>query len=172
MLKHFTWQQFLIAALVLSCIWYLIVALFYHEKLRGLFARKDNNLQGPLKHVWEEEYDELPDDDKDNLLGKPVLPDGMSRISMNMFGFAPDMSGKAIEEQQGLIPDVIEELKSIFHIIEKEQGTKEDFISLFGLVKAKYAPICDTPNQRALNDYIRENALFPISDDELTNLWS
>jgi len=71
-----------------------------------------------------------------------------------------------------VVPDVLEELKSIFYILETRQGTKADFISLFGLVSAKYPNIKGTANQQALNDYIRENVLFPMSDEELDSLWN
>ncbi len=54
------------------------------------------------------------------------------------------------ETQLGLVPDVLEELKSIFHILETEGGGKSDFISLFGMVSAKYAKIKGTANEQAL----------------------
>jgi hypothetical protein len=109
-------------------------------------------------------------------MGRSALPEGMSNLSMAQFGFAPRISDKDLDEsrqrQQSVVPDVLEELKSIFHIIETQEGTKQDFISLFGLVSAKYPNIRGTSNQQALNDYIRENLRLPISDDELNNLWN
>jgi len=175
--KLFSWQQFLVAVLILSSIWYLmLLPLLYRRQLKDWLERKDGKpVVAPLRREWDEELEDDPAKEEDELLGKPKLPEGVSRLNMDMFGFAPDVSEEkedSRELQQSLVPDVIEELKSIFHILEKEQGNKDDFISLFGLVKAKYAGIRDTPSQRALNDYIRENALFPISDEELTNLWN
>lgn len=173
--QSFTWQQFSVAALVLAGIWYLVVLpLLYRKQVRQWLDRKGTGASiTPLRRDWAEELDEdQPGDMDDGLLGKPQLPEGMSRLEMNMFGFAPDPEDEHRELQQGLVPDVIEELKSIFYILEKEQGGKEDFISLFGLVRSKYAAIRGTPSQRALNGYIRENALFPISDEELNNLWN
>ncbi|SDH53119.1 hypothetical protein SAMN05192573_110133 [Mucilaginibacter gossypii] len=123
---------------------------------------------------WHEELDDEPGLEEDEgVIGKSKLPEGMSRLDMNMFGFVQDVHEEVDgrELQQSLVPDVIEELKRIFHILEREQGGKDDFISLFELVKAKYTAIRDTPSERALNEYIRDNALFPISDEELTNLW-
>lgn len=172
--KHFTWQQFLIAALILSSIWYLVlVPLIYGKQLKDLFGGKGpGTAVEPLRREWEEELEDEPGvDEDDNLMGKPKLPEGMSRVSMDMFGFAPDLSGENRERQQSLVPDALEEIKNIFYVIEKEQGTKADFIALFGLVKMKYAALRDTPSERALNDYIRDNALFPVSDEELNNLW-
>jgi hypothetical protein len=129
-----------------------------------------------LTHAWDEDFEDGPLADEENLIGKPVMPEGMSRLSMSQFGFAPNVKETEIEDddretQLGLIPDVLEELKSIFHILETEHGSKEDFISLFGLVSSKYPKIRKTSNQQALNDYIRENLVFKISNEELDSLW-
>ncbi|WPU97832.1 hypothetical protein SNE26_17540 [Mucilaginibacter sp. cycad4] len=194
MLHQFTWQQFLVAAVVFSCIWYLVVGFSYRKQFDEFLKRRrrDGKQPEPLQHAWNEDYEEFSEDEASDLMGKTVLPKGVSQLGMNMFGFAPDVSEKdkghnwdeqedlnnEIKDddhrqvQQSLIPDVIEELKSIFHILEKEQGSKPDFISLFGLVKAKYPAIKGTANQQALNDYIRDNVLFPISDKELDSLWA
>lgn len=195
MLKHFTWQQFLVAALVLSIIWYtVIILLFYRHRVQDYLSgkNKDSTPPEPLGHAWDDEFEDEPLDDEHDLMGKSVLPEGMTRLSMAQFGFAPRISETAAEQeagessnsaieqenadevrerQQSVVPDVLEELKSIFHILETQHGTKHDFISLFGLVSTKYRSIKGTPNQQALSDYIRENVLFPISDEELDNLW-
>ncbi|QEM09176.1 hypothetical protein [Mucilaginibacter rubeus] len=175
--KNVSWQAFLVAALALAGVWYLLVLpLLYRRQLKDwLGSRKGKPDLRPVCRDWDEEMFEEPlAEAEDGLIGQSRLPAGLSRVGMNMFGFADPLeaSDGLRELQQGLVPDVIEELKSIFHILEKEQGGKDDFIALFALVKSKYAAIRDTPSQRALNDYIRENALFPISDDELTNLWN
>jgi hypothetical protein len=189
MLKHFTWQQFLVAALVLSIIWYtVIILLFYRHRVQDYLSgkNKDSNPPEPLGHAWDEEFEDELFDEEDGLMGKSVLPEGMTRLSMAQFGFAPrvskvqedekedfgnDYTNEGRQRQQSVVPDVLEELKSIFHIQETQQGTKKDFISLFGLVSAKYPDIKGTANERALNEYIRENVLFPISDKELEQLW-
>jgi len=179
MLKHFTWQQFLIAALVLSTIWYtVVILLFYRQRIQDYLNSESKNSKPsePLGHAWDEEFEEEPSSNEDDLMGKSALPEGMTKLSMSQFGFAPRVTDedldKSRQRQQSVVPDVLEELKSIFHILETQQGTKEDFISLFGLVSAKYPNVKGTANQQALNDYIRENVLFPISDSELDSLWN
>jgi hypothetical protein len=179
MLKHFTWQQFLVAALVLSIIWYtVVILLFYRQRVHDYLNgnSKDSKTPEPLGHAWDEEFEEEPLSDDDDLMGRSALPEGMSNLSMAQFGFAPRVSDEDLDEnrerQQSVVPDVLEELKSIFHVLETQQGTKQDFISLFELVSAKYANIKGTANQPALNDYIRENVPFPMSDEELDNLWN
>jgi uncharacterized protein YozE (UPF0346 family) len=88
---------------------------------------------------------------------------------MNEFSFA-EMDNDQ-EEQLGLLPDFLEELKTIFNILEKEDGKKADFISLFGMVKAKYPKATESANLDAINQYIREHAPFLLSNEELDNLW-
>jgi hypothetical protein len=175
LLKHCTWQQFLIAALILSLIWYLVVVpLLCRDSLKYLWKRNRAVVSTePLVREWDEELPDAPEAHEDDPMGKPKLPEGMSKGSMSMLRFAADaVDDEPRVRQLGLIPDALEELKSIFQILEKEQGSKQDFISLFGLVKAKYGAISGTPDEARLNRYIRENALFPISDDELDHLWN
>jgi hypothetical protein len=179
MLKHFTWQQFLVAALVLSIIWYtVVILLFYRQKIQDHLKgkNKSDNPPEPLGHAWDDEFDDELLNDEDDLMGKSALPEGMSNLSMAQFGFAPRLNDEEQDEsrqrQQSVVPDVLEELKSIFHILETQQGSKADFISLFGLVSGKYPNIRGTANQQALNDYIRDNVLFPLSDKELDSLWN
>ncbi len=174
MLHQFTWQQFLIAALILTLVWYIaIILLYYRSKILDLFSA-GSKLKQPekLKREWEEELEE---DDNDDLIGKQAIPEGVSEVEMHMLGFAPKVKKDIREDDQdtqlGLIPDVLEELKGIYRILEKENGNKEHFISLFKLVTSKYPKIKGTANQQALNDYIRENLSFSISDEELDNLW-
>jgi hypothetical protein len=179
MLQHFTWQQFLVAALILSLIWYMVVIpLFYRNEFNDLLSgkRKQAGPSGPLPHVWDDEFeDELFGEE--SLMGKTRLPEGATRVSMEQFSFAPLTTTTAVEDDNketrlGIVPDVLEELKRIFHIMERDKAGKEDFISLFSLVSAKYPKIRNTPNQQAINDYIRENLPFEISDEELDSLWT
>lgn len=172
MLQAFTWQQFLVAALVLTLVWYAgVFLIYYRKKAKELFSP----IQRPperLKREWEEELEDEPEEE--SLLGASREPDGVSSAEMDTLRFAPkpeDPDGHR-DTQLGILPDVLEELKSIFRILENEGGTKEDFISLFALVSSKYPKIKGSPNQQALNEYIRENVLFPVSDEELDQLWS
>ncbi|MHB1178812.1 MAG: hypothetical protein ACYCZO_10835 [Daejeonella sp.] len=176
MLHQFTWQQFLIAALILTLVWYIaIILLYYRTKILDLFSKKSKHKQPEkLKREWEEELEE---DDNDDLIGRQAVPEGVSEVEMHMFGFAPIIKKETNPEhdkdtQLGLVPDVLEELKGIFRILEKENGSKEDFISLFKLVSSKYPKVKGTSNQQALNEHIRENLPFHISDEELANLWN
>lgn len=172
MLEQFTWQQFLIAALILSILWYIAVVLLYYRRDIAKFKPKKNTRQPErLQREWEEELEDEPEEER--LMGRTREPEGVSSVPMEALRFAPKAEDpdEQRDTQLGIIPDVLEELKGIFRILENEGGTKEDFISLFALVSSKYPQIKGTANQQALNGYIRENVLFPISDEELDQLW-
>ncbi|RKR84288.1 hypothetical protein BDD43_4520 [Mucilaginibacter gracilis] len=177
MLHFFTWQQFLVAAVIFTAVWYLVLALlFFRDKLAALLSGKSKNEQPEkLKREWEEELEGDPEEEND-LIGEQAVPEGISEVEAHMLGFAPKVwdedEADSREVQLGLVPDVLEELKTIFHILENEGGNAEDFVSLFGMVKTKYAGIAGSPNEAAINEYIRENAPFPISDEVLANLWN
>ncbi|GAA4131934.1 hypothetical protein GCM10022216_02500 [Sphingobacterium kyonggiense] len=169
MLQQFTWQQFLLVALLLAVAWYAVVILLYYRNgVKKLFSRQRQ--PEPLRREWDEE---IGQPGEETLMGSTRQPEGVSSVAMDELRFSakeedPD-AGRDI--RLGEVPDVLEELKTIFRILEKEDGTKEDFISLFALVSARYPQIKGTPSQQALNGYIREHVLFPVSDEELDRLW-
>ena len=153
---HLGWQTFLVAALILTAAWYAVV-------VPKLCPKKP---AGSLPCTPPDEEAIETEQQMDELIGKAAMPEGVTEVAAHELAFV------SREQQQGLVPDALEELKSIFHILETENGTKADFIGLFRLVAGKYRKLAGTPSQRALNAYIRENALFPISDTELEHLWN
>ncbi|HEY0054909.1 MAG TPA: hypothetical protein VGB63_06095 [Pedobacter sp.] len=171
MLQSFTWQQFLVAALVLSFIWYAVVLLVCYKRGRkGFSQEKKQSTPEPLQHYWnsKQEFEELSEEE-DDLLGKSKLPEGVSNMGMGSFGFVKSEIGK--EEKLGLVPDVIEELRRIFNILAKEDGNKGDFFSLLQLVKVKYSKIGSSPWVMEINQFIQEHAPFHLTNEELENLW-
>jgi hypothetical protein len=169
MLQHFTWPQFLIAALILTLLWYItIVLLYYRKDLKWFLTGKEfNEHNEPLPHVWQDEVDEISTDD---LMGKPAKPEGLETVSMDGFSFGP-ISSSAKLSQLGLVPDVVEELKTIFNILQKEDGNKSDFFSLLALTKAKHPKIGINPNIQHINDFVRQNAPFMLTNEELEDMW-
>jgi hypothetical protein len=153
-LFHLGWRTFLVAALILTIAWYAFVIPRLCKK---------QYTTGPGQ-IAEEEPETSAD--AEEFLGKAAMPEGVTEVAAHELAFV------SRENQQGLVPDALQELKSIFHILETEGGNKNDFIGLFRLVAGKYRKLTGTPSQRALNEYIRENALFPISDNELNQLWN
>ena len=173
MLQQFTWQQFLVASMVLSLIWYAaVILIFYQTELIKFLNRKPSiPPTEKLPHRWDKKVDVLEDEknEVDDLMGKAKLPEGMSSVGMGSFGFVPSDDDK--EEQLGLIPDLLQEIKEIFGIIEKEDGTKNNFFNLMEIVRVKFPQVGSHPKIPYINKFISEHAPFHLSQDELENLW-
>lgn len=171
MLTQFTWQQFLVAITVLSLIWYCsVILLFYRKELKRLLNGKplNDSTSEPLAHRWAEKFDVLEQQAEDHLMGKSRLPDGVEIVGMDEIQFVePDPKTQRL----GLIPDVLEEVKTIFDILSKEDGNKQDFLALMQTVKENYPKIASHPNLPQVNDFIISNASFHLSPDELENIW-
>jgi len=160
LLHHFTWQQFGIAATILAVIWYGIIWLVYYRK-----PTQTANEQ-PLGHYWEMAEEEQ--EDYEDLMGGQLESDGVSVVPADGFRFA----GTAQDNLRGLIPDMLEEVKTIIHTVETQNGDKDDFIGLFKLVSAKYARLKASPQLAAVNEWIQDNVPFNLSNEELTALWN
>jgi hypothetical protein len=170
MLQQFTWLQFLIAALILSLIWYVtILLLFYRKDLYAILTNRKNvkSSKEPLPHIWENEFDELTPDDP---MGKPASPEGLTTVNMSEFSFGQKENASKFQ-QLGIVPDLLEELKTIFNILQKEDGTKADFFSLLALTKAKHPKIGSNPNIQYITDFVRDHVPFMLTQQELENLW-
>lgn len=188
-LQEFTWQQFLVAAMVLSALWVLGVWLVYWRPLSA-GGRKAGDA---LPHGWEDEVDELngisafdaPGALDDGLMGKPALEHGVSVLDADEFSFAPleergereepydrgERKKLGVEALLGELADAQEEIKGICRIMERENGSKEDFFAMFGLIKDKYPRLADSEMLAELNDFISEQVPFYLSDQELDSLW-
>lgn len=97
MLQQFTWQQFLVATLVLTLVWYVgVILLFYRKELNAFLSGKRQERQPPepLPHHWEKDFDQAEEEIEEALLGKPQLPEGMTTVSMGGFGFVQDEDAK------------------------------------------------------------------------------
>lgn len=173
MLQQFTWQDFLIAALVLTLVWYAVIALlFYRRELSLLFGQKEfKQPHEPLPHRWEKGTDQLTGEDEDepDLMGESRMPDGINRVSVEEISFSG--GGVEKEDQVGLVPDVLQELKQVFSILSREDGSKKDFTRLVKAVKEKFPKIASSPNIGRINGFITDHAPFHLSPEELENLW-
>jgi len=183
-LHPFSWQQFLVAALVLTLIWYaLIGALYFRREIADLFsgrpravlgdARLGAGLSSGLRVVAGEE------EEPDSLLGAPRDPEGFASVPMHQFSFAGGSSSSVVqvleederEAQLGLVPDLLEELKEIFYLLERNGGDRSDFEELFQPVAARFESVITTPSFAAVNAYILENVPFALSESELEAMW-
>lgn len=169
MLEQFTWAQFLVAAAVLTLVWYcLIIFLFYRKELKSFLDGKPAPVEAnqPLPHHWDQKVDQFEQEAEDYLMGKSKMPEGVSVVSAEEIGFA-DLK----PQQLGLVSDVLEEIKTIFGILIKEDGNKQDFLHLMQSVRDSYPKIASHPNLNQINDFIITNASFHISKDEMDELW-
>lgn len=175
MLQQFTWQQFLVATLVLTLIWYVaVILLFYREELFGLVAEKKGPaLNDRLPHRWERGVDELEVDTEEGpeLMGASKLPDGMSLTTSDAFGFSGDGPLDRKMEQIGLVPDVLEELKAVFAKLSQSDGNKRDFMDMMTGVREKFPKIASSPNIGRINSFISDHAPFHLSAEELEDIW-
>lgn len=169
MLKAFSWQDFLLAATILSLLWWLGIYLCFFWKKGGGIA--GSGAASALPHSWENQVDDLDN----GLMGKPVLEHGVSVVEAEDFSFGgsemEDAGDSAKLEQLGDLADVQQEIKEVCRILAAEDGTKEDFFVLFEMVKGKYPGIALSPSLAALNGFIREQVPFALSSQELEDLW-
>ena len=106
----------------------------------------------------------------DDLMGKSRMPNGMSRVFSSDLVFAED--DDAVEQSQpGLVMDVIAEIKDLFGILAREDGSKQDFFRLIAAIKEAYPGIGTHPGIAVINAYVVERAPFLISLQELDSLW-
>jgi len=176
MFQEFTWQQFLVAAVVLSALWVLGVWLVYWRPLSSGRMNGRQDAEDALPHSWQDEVDELKAFD-DGLMGKPALEHGVSVLEADEFSFVPvekDLGEPGEHGEPDLLgemADAQEEIKGICRILEKEDGSKEEFFSLFEVVKLKYPKLSGSVLLPELNDFIRDQVPFFLSDQELDSLW-
>ncbi|WP_139235744.1 hypothetical protein [Mucilaginibacter polytrichastri] len=137
MFQSFTWQQFLVAALVFSLVWLLIVALVFYRKelfalLSGSSPDEAKRSVEPLKHAWQEDFEGSGDDD---LMGRQALPDGVSIVSQDDFGFrrpvevvAEGIDSPVADPDELLQSDVFDLMQNLKPLLSDHSLSKEDFI--------------------------------------------
>ncbi|NII83135.1 hypothetical protein [Pedobacter sp. SG908] len=174
MLQGFSTLQFIMVLLVLALVWYGGVLLFFYLKgKQRQFDVGNTGKQADLGASRGQQHTSpagagipLADD----LMGKAKLPEGMSSVGMEEIGFV-DFEGRDVEDQQGLVPDLLEEIKNVFLLLAKEDGSKRDFLELMKTVKENYPGMASHPRIRRINEYIAEHAAFHLSAEEMENLW-
>lgn len=183
MLQQFSWGHFLIAAIVLSIVWYgLVLLVFYRKELIGfLGAGGLVSVEGSSGVSEQRLADEVLNssnaefDASEGLMGASRLPDGVQLLSSSQVSFsALDVMRVDPDdryEQVGLVADVVQELKGFFLALEQNAGDKRDFFVMMEKVKESYGRIGGHPSIGSINAFIRKYAPFHLSDKELENLW-
>lgn len=172
MLYKITWQHYLLCVAIALALWYGVVLWVYYRDNAKRLLDKVNEEAGTDEG--------LPDKDEpdEDLLGRPAEEYGVSVVDSQEISFEPkpayqEKMGQFSNEDdlKGLIPDVMEEIKSIIYTVETEQGTKDDFINLFKLVSSKYPTIKNIRQLEAINEWISDNLPFELTQEELLQLW-
>ena len=151
--QNFSWQDFLLVAVLLSVLWYGLVWLYFFRKKPVMVGDGFNDAVEGVDLVEEE------------LLGKPVLAEGETLVSSDAFGF----SGPDQVEQLGVVADVQEEIKHCCRELESSLAKKDAFLTALAAVLRRYPVPFDT--RGPLEEFIREHLPFFISEDELSALW-
>ena len=138
MLHQFTWQQFLVAAAVLTLVWYGLLFVSWYLKGKAGFGRGGpgaavagpGGSAEPLPHQWERAVDVLSDAGlvEEDLMGVSRGPEGLSRVSTEQFGFAApvERSVRAVAEKSGA--DAVGVLERPAADAGFLQGTVADFL--------------------------------------------
>jgi hypothetical protein len=164
-LESLTWQQFLVATLAFSAVWYAVVGLLYYRKEISLLFSKDK-LSEPLAHGWQDRVDDL----EPGLIGAAAEEHGVSVLEADEFSFLPREAVTEVDSL-GELADMQQEIKGICTVLGKEDGSKEDFMALFIMIRNKYPKVATSELLPELNAFIREQAPFHISQEELESLW-
>lgn len=172
MLYNITWQHYCLYVAIALALWYgVFFWIYYGGKAGNLFRKRDE------KHLPDGDLLD-PNETDDDLLGKPAEEYGISTVGSEDISFGVKPAGadqtdafNREDDLRGLVPDVMEEIKSIVHTIEIQGGTKEDFISLFKLVSSKYPRIISSRQFQAINEWTISNTPFELTEKELSLLW-
>ncbi|WP_316809195.1 hypothetical protein [Pedobacter agri] len=176
MLQQFPWTSFLIFFAVLSALWYLGLLLTVYRKDAIAFL-SDASSKSSIDSVSDIlSSEKQPDSLEQDIMGKSRMPEGLEVVSMGALSFSVGDDSLGIDDnhksdQLGLVADVIQELKEIFGILEKEDGTKQDFFALAAMISEKYGRIGSNPNIGRINEFIRDHAPFAVTLEELEYMW-
>lgn len=180
MFQEFSWGQFLLFSALLSFLWYLLVALLcYRPELNALLkgspvsSSVDQNVTGRLddgRKGSEKGHGQSAGETGRSLMGGSRLPPGVGMLSSSELTFSPREDGERYE-QIGLVADVLEELKILFAELAESGGGKPEFFAKLERVSQRYGPLAGHPSIGRINGFIRDAALFPISQAELDELW-
>ncbi len=176
-LQQFTWLDFLLAAILLTLLWWSTIGLlFFRKELKGILSRRSKNTTTDDSRSPAVD-EELPtpehravsvQDPEDEVMGKARLPGGMEELSVDQFSFADPASKR--DKQLGTIPDLLREIREILEIIAREDGTKQDFLDMMTDLKPSYPRLADSDQLPAIRRSIREHAPFQLTNAELDTL--
>lgn len=161
---YFTWGQFGLAMAAALLIYYLIVAVCCYRQEFGAFLKERVKQSAPLSKT-ENGY---------NAMGA-VKEDAaeMSLVESRDIDFAGPEEVAAPRDKNkmlllGGLADFMHELKTLVRITIESEDTKENFLSLFGLIAGKYSQLMDGSFNESIISYVQDSSLpFHLSQNEL-----
>ncbi|NQX38444.1 hypothetical protein SAMN05421820_101465 [Pedobacter steynii] len=174
MLEQFTWFDFFACVLPLLLGWYLWLFLMY--RVSGGKSFPGLSTAGSAVLGLGQDLSGGPGagfgstGNGPDLMGKSKMPEGVSRVVASDVVFAGDVSVDDLSSSV-LMGDVIAELKEVFAILAREDGSKVDFFRLVGAVKESYPGLGSHPGLAMLNAFVSGNVPFLLTLAELESLW-
>lgn len=150
-ISSFCWLHMALAVGFVVVVWLLTWLFFFRHLGRD---------SPPLDHRWEKDVEEFSGEEE--LMGKSVLEAGVSIVSAEDFSFA---------DRQAQSGEVQQEIREICRILAEKDGSKEDFFSMFLLVREKFPWAASSALVPELNVFIRSCVPFYLSEAELESLW-
>jgi hypothetical protein len=155
MLQAFTWQQFLIAALIFSLVWLVVVLLLFYRKEVYAFLSGGEPKVEPLKHAWQDDFEQAPDDE---LMGKVTEPDGVSVLGQDDFGFAP--RAETLPEDNAVAADLLQ--SDLFDLMEDVKPLFNSKLNKVDLIDAVNAEVLGYP--RLLDSTLLETFYLMVAE--------
>jgi len=166
---------------MLDLVWYgFVILVFYRKELNRLFGVvEDSSALNPVPNRSRQSGEPdrarqgqkvVCEAAKHSLMGVSKLPEGVEVLSSSQVAFSGGGPGDRYD-QVGLVADVVQELKLVFAELEASGGGKVEFLRRVAQIKEDFGELVGHPSLGAINGFIRERALFPVSDAELDELW-
>ncbi len=161
LLSDFTWWQFATFATFLTVLWYTgVLLLFFREEIKGAFGLKPRETKPPKSEPPTAHG--APDD----VMGETKAPEGMTETYEINFA---DPHRK--DRQLGIVPDFLKEVSEVMEITQKENGTKQDLLGMLEELKEAYPDITLVENWDSLVVHIKDSSPFPLTEDEIKDLF-
>lgn len=110
-------------------------------------------------------------EEEPGLMGESKLPEGMSMLTSDAFGFSGGDPVDGKMEQLGLVPDVIQEVKTVLAKLSENDGSKRDFLEMMREVRDMFPGVGASPGIGRINSFIAGHAPFHLSAEDLEDLW-
>ncbi|WP_129715510.1 hypothetical protein [Pedobacter sp. SYP-B3415] len=173
MLNQFSWLQFFLCALAGGLLWQLLIFVVYFKgnfplyRSVVLFQNSAKEKLRPADHR-PPRPDSGPQNSAPEVMGGSRPSPGLSRLSLSEVSFSLPQ-GK--QDQQGLIPDLLQEIKKVFKTLSNQDGTKSDFLKAMEQAAAEFPGMASHPQISSVNAFLIEHAPFLLSSQEVEGIW-